>query len=737
MEKYKNTISEIIEKLGDFKISGKNLRFKKCPFCQREKYDFVVEPEKGVYICQSASCGAKGHVNLLKGLENLDLYKLSEYTKAKVNPKKQPDEFKRIFERTTSIKDDKEWIEYLKGRCISVGVACKVARIGKFKQLAIATTDGNEIVGIKYRTLEKKPSCESGGNSEYFMNWQTIKEKESLIIVEGEIDLMSAIESGFDNTVSLPFGTSNLKVIDQQREWIESFKNIIIAVDNDEAGEKCKKKIIEKLNRSNGRVYEVDLGMFKDVNEVLMAEGVESVKKILGEPKKIMMEEREEEKELTTEEVGDLVCEFGKTKLTDFRARNEIFEKFAPYIFRDFYTIDGANYIYNRINGVHVRMSESISSEILNSIRENYGLLLDPNTIKVLEKLFQKFRKPLKFSKENTCYSYKGKIINIYRMEEVEKKPENITLVYQDIDYEESLKNGNDWEKHLKDQYGNQYEPLLGFLYQSFLNYNPEIAGIIESKGRSGKGTLFETVASLINNNLSNDTGDLVMHDSYDLIDKFRARSVIMDKIAFFDETEALSSGSFKKFTGNKKAKVELKGKDVEKIQYITVFIFFSNEIINMKSFKFAEQERLCLFRGKGIKKGQSDESFKDRMIDEKMQLLKLILTVGRDYYFENNEKVLFHNAEMLKEYEELNNSIITYFLNNYRYSENNVISFEDLDNDFSNNVGEEWTSKKNRTAKGRLLTECLGMYKEKIDDRVDLKILKTWDKKFKLSKNK
>ncbi|MGL5724473.1 toprim domain-containing protein [Cetobacterium sp.] len=738
MKNYGKQLEEITGKLGDYKVYGSGeLRFNNCPICKEYSPDnphFSINTVSGVYKCFASDTG--GHINKLEGFEDLDIYKLAESTKGKVKPKKTPEELNEIFLNYKPLSV--EWLNYLKGRGITKETADKIGSLGKFNQLAIPITNGKEITGIKYRTLKKEPSCESGSSSKYFVNWQTIQERESLIIVEGEIDLMSAIESRFNNTVSLPFGSSNLKAIDHQREWVESFKNIIIAVDNDEAGKKCKRGIIEKLKDSGLKLYGIELGKFKDLNEVLMVKGVEAVKKILGEPREIKQEEKEEKpRELIREDVADLICKFGKTKMNDFKERNEIFNKFAPYVFEDFYTIDGANYIYNQEKGVHLRMTGSISSEILNNIRDKYGLLLDTNTIKVLENLYYKFRKPLKFSKENTCYSYQGKIINIYTMEEVEKKPENITLVYQDVDYEKSFKNGNDWEKHLKDQYGSQYEPLLGFLYQSFLNYNPEIAGIIESRGRSGKGTLFETVASLINNSLNDESGDLVMHDSYDLIDKFRARSVLMDKIAFFDETEALSSGSFKKFSGNKKAKVELKGKDVEKIQYITVFVFFSNEIINMKSFKFAEQERLCLFRGKGIKKGESEDGFKPRMIKDKMQLLRLILTVGRKYYFKNNERVLFHNAEMFAEYEEVNNSLNTYFLNNYRYSENNVMSFEELDNDLSINVGIEWTSKKNKNAKGRAITECLELYSEKIDARVTPAVLKTWDKKFKLSKTK
>lgn len=146
---------------------------------------------------------------------------------------------------------------------------------------------GQHVVAIKYRTIDKKMSSEKGSQSNYLVNWQNIKNKSYLIIVEGEIDLLSAIEAGYDNVVSLPFGAKNLKAIEHQKTWIESFSKITIAVDNDEPGRECKEEIVKLLKTSSKKLYEVELGTYKDFNEILCDKGIGALKKVINKATKI------------------------------------------------------------------------------------------------------------------------------------------------------------------------------------------------------------------------------------------------------------------------------------------------------------------------------------------------------------------------------------------------------------------------------------------------------------------
>lgn len=165
-----------------------------------------------------------------------------------------------------------EWIKYLLSRGISDKYLKKFARLGKSNTMMMPLTNGKKVVGIKYRTIDKKIFSERESQSDYLLGWQLVKDFSYIIIVEGEIDLLSALEVGFESVVSLPFGAGNLKSIENQKEWLSSFEKIIIATDNDTQGKKSKDEIIKILSnvKSNkDKLYEIDLGIYKDFNEVL------------------------------------------------------------------------------------------------------------------------------------------------------------------------------------------------------------------------------------------------------------------------------------------------------------------------------------------------------------------------------------------------------------------------------------------------------------------------------------
>lgn len=133
-------------------------------------------------------------------------------------------------------------------------------------------TNGKKVIGIKYRTIDKKIFSERESQSDYLLGWQLVKDFSYIIIVEGEIDLLSALEVGFESVVSLPFGAGNLKSIEHQKDWLSSFEKIIIATDNDTQGKKSKDEIMKILSSVKGnkdKLFEVDLGIYKDFNEVL------------------------------------------------------------------------------------------------------------------------------------------------------------------------------------------------------------------------------------------------------------------------------------------------------------------------------------------------------------------------------------------------------------------------------------------------------------------------------------
>ncbi|UYI78524.1 MAG: toprim domain-containing protein [Fusobacterium varium] len=267
-----------MDKFEKYKIYGEELRFDFCPICNKEKKEnpcFSVNIKTGNYICHTTGKGGN-----IKDLEDFNPEILENIKPQSSKKEKEKVDFKYLVDNSNSLND--EWTQYLKSRGISEKGLNRFCRLGKNNTMMIPITDGEKVVAIKYRTIDKKISSEKGSTSDYFINWQNTKDKSYLIIVEGEIDLLSAVEAGYLNVVSLPFGAKNLKCIDNQKEWIESFSKIIIATDNDVAGKESQEKIIKKLKTVSSKIYLVDYKNFKDFNEILMSEGIEGIKNIIN-----------------------------------------------------------------------------------------------------------------------------------------------------------------------------------------------------------------------------------------------------------------------------------------------------------------------------------------------------------------------------------------------------------------------------------------------------------------------
>ena len=156
-----------------------------------------------------------------------------------------------------------------------------------------------ELLTVKYRPAKKVGKGEN-------KNWAQ-KDKDTtpllygmekadttkpLLICEGEIDRLSAIEAGFANAVSVPFGAGNFTWIDHNIEWLDRFEKIIFWADADEAGEKMVRESVPRLGEH--RCYVVgNLGQWgvaevngrrvklKDINEVLHFHGKNAVTQLV------------------------------------------------------------------------------------------------------------------------------------------------------------------------------------------------------------------------------------------------------------------------------------------------------------------------------------------------------------------------------------------------------------------------------------------------------------------------
>ncbi len=295
----------------NYKQYGDELRFEFCPICNEVKTnpDFTVNIKTGEYYCHSTGKGGN-----IKDLDNFDFDLNNITSSGKSEKKKKTVNFDDLMKSRASCHLGDDWLSYLKGRGISEKYLGQMCRLGRGNAMMMPITNGKHVVGIKYRTMDKHLTCESGTQSDYFLNWQNIKDRSYLIIVEGEIDLLSSLEAGYLNTVSLPLGAKNTRCIDNQRDWIEEFQKIIIATDNDVAGKEAKQEIIKKLDSVKDKIYEINFGNFKDFNEILVAEGPEGLKIIIQghTPIKQSYEPFEEQKNgyWTTGDDGKRITDF-------------------------------------------------------------------------------------------------------------------------------------------------------------------------------------------------------------------------------------------------------------------------------------------------------------------------------------------------------------------------------------------------------------------------------------------
>lgn len=157
--------------------------------------------------------------------------------------------------------------------------------------------DTNDVLClVKYRPSHKidkangeiKAWCQKDADTTPLLfNMNRVNTTSPLLICEGEIDCMAAIEAGFTNAVSVPLGANNYGWIEENFDWLEQFESIIICSDNDEAGIKMQKECVFRLG--SWRTKFIDIPLFhydteqdkklpmKDLNHVLYYEGKEAV----------------------------------------------------------------------------------------------------------------------------------------------------------------------------------------------------------------------------------------------------------------------------------------------------------------------------------------------------------------------------------------------------------------------------------------------------------------------------
>jgi len=149
----------------------------------------------------------------------------------------------------------------------------------------------NELINIKYRDGRKNFKLVKGAEKVFYNIDRTIGH-DYIVIVEGEMDALSFVESGIEPVVSVPNGATinntNLDYLDSCIDYFETKEKVILAVDADEAGLTLKQELIRRLGAE--RCFTVEFGVHKDANEFLMENGRNNLANIISKAKPVPIE---------------------------------------------------------------------------------------------------------------------------------------------------------------------------------------------------------------------------------------------------------------------------------------------------------------------------------------------------------------------------------------------------------------------------------------------------------------
>lgn len=275
MNGYKTyTQSEIIEfvnqYLGQNRIKGDEITLANCPYCGRSK-KFNINIESGLFRCWHSDCNTTGGIAKLvkdfgSGGEKMDK-KTYEKPEKKIN---LSEEIKKI--KFTKLTD--EYLQYFLKRGITKETLdkCKVMLNGN--RIAFGYKVGEKIIAVKYRTIDKQLSSETGSKTTLW-NADAIDITKPWIICEGEIDHMSFMECGLTNVTSVSHGANSLDWIEAFYDKLNNCKEIILAFDCDKVGELAVRSILKRLDASKIKImtYRGE----KDCNDLYVKHGKDAV----------------------------------------------------------------------------------------------------------------------------------------------------------------------------------------------------------------------------------------------------------------------------------------------------------------------------------------------------------------------------------------------------------------------------------------------------------------------------
>ena len=318
--------------------------------------------------------------------------------------------------------------------------------------------------------------------SSIIYNYNNARKFDSIIIVEGFMDVISLAKIGYDNAVALMGLYISKNLVDK----LKNHKEILLCLDNDQAGLNATMKLISIFLKNNINAYVIVNEETKDVDEIInLPDGKEKIINIFNNKWKMIdfvwhYFSKDVEKD-NYQQIKDMILklveyskDFDQFLILDLSNRLakqfEIDKEIISNYFKTNLNVVKSNHSNNNIivqNGLESSLNQPINiNKILISIWQNPSFLNSQNiaSINWPEAKYKKIYEDIKKYHENQVplpeYSkdfIENKVNNLFSKESLPKNmlsfDELITRSKKDfkknkLDYIDHLINNSDDEKH-------------------------------------------------------------------------------------------------------------------------------------------------------------------------------------------------------------------------------------------------------------------------------------------------
>ena len=268
----------------------------KCPECshlrkKKTERTLSVTQKDNKYLYNCWHCGISGSVGLQSFVKK-------NFPSSEKKPKVIADNWSEKLDNKTP----EAVIKFIESRkltwevCEDLGVTSATKGFngsGIGQAIGFPYRKEGKVYAVKWRSVEGK-SFTQDGSANTFFNLDKANIEGSIVICEGEFDVVAMASAGVDNAVSVPNGAP-IKVSQNRvdpsedrkfaylweaKDVLEKVSKVVIAVDNDSAGNVLSEELARTIGKAKifNVVFPEDC---KDANEVLIKHGADKLKELV------------------------------------------------------------------------------------------------------------------------------------------------------------------------------------------------------------------------------------------------------------------------------------------------------------------------------------------------------------------------------------------------------------------------------------------------------------------------